>query len=382
MPSRGRTMQMFTGVLRKAAAVILLLVSHQAHAEGTAANTQITNTATVNYQIGGIDQPAVTSQIQFVVDRKVTLTVAEVGGTATIVTPGGTNQVSTFTLTNTSNATLDFGLAVAQLNGGAAAFGGTDSIDAANVRIFVESGATPGFQATEDTQTGFVDEVEASTGPTNGIRTIYVVADIPVTAVNNDIAGITLTAQAREAGTATVQGAIVAQTAGADTPSVMDTVFGDSGGAAIGDTTRDGRHSDDDSFNVAVTALQLVKTSTLISDPFNGTTNPKAVPGAEIEYCVQLENPGAQPASNVTVTDVLPTQMSFVSGTIRSNVTVNGSNICQSGSGDAEDDDAIGGDEADPNGGSYNAATRAVSAVAGMIAANAKTAIRFRVTIN
>ena len=66
------------------------------------------------------------------------------------------------------------------------------------------------------------------------------------------------------------------QTAGADTPGVVDTVFADLAGDTDG--VRDAQHSDDNLYIVATAAISVIKTATVISDPFNGTTNPKAIP--------------------------------------------------------------------------------------------------------
>lgn len=88
-------------------------------ASGTASGTTINNTVSVNYKVGGVDQTATGASDSFKVDRKVNLTVAEVGTTTTEVSPGQTAAVTTFTVTNNSNATLDFALAAAQQTGGA-----------------------------------------------------------------------------------------------------------------------------------------------------------------------------------------------------------------------------------------------------------------------
>lgn len=50
----------------------------------------------------------------------------------------------------------------------------------------------------------------------------------------------------------------------------------------------------------------ITKLETLISDPINGTTNPKRIPGAIVEYTVLVTNPGVAMTTNtVVVTDVL-----------------------------------------------------------------------------
>ena len=53
------------------------------------------------------------------------------------------------------------------------------------------------------------------------------------------------------------------------------------------------------------TTLSVTKTSSVISDPANGTTNPKAIPGALIEYLITVSNTGsvAPDAGSVIVTD-------------------------------------------------------------------------------
>ncbi|MFM7403204.1 MAG: CshA/CshB family fibrillar adhesin-related protein [Erythrobacter sp.] len=67
----------------------------------------------------------------------------------------------------------------------------------------------------------------------------------------------------------------------------------------------------------AVPVLILSKTSTVISDPVNGTSNPKAIPGAVIEYMITLRNAGSgrPDSSSISLTDIMPSRMSFATGT-------------------------------------------------------------------
>ncbi|CAN5310063.1 hypothetical protein BH09PSE3_BH09PSE3_09480 [soil metagenome] len=54
--------------------------------------------------------------------------------------------------------------------------------------------------------------------------------------------------------------------------------------------------------------------SKVISDPMNGTTNPKLIPGAIVEYCIQAVNAsGGAAASNVAISDPLPAQTTYLS---------------------------------------------------------------------
>ncbi len=51
--------------------------------------------------------------------------------------------------------------------------------------------------------------------------------------------------------------------------------------------------------------ITVVKSSTVISDPVNGTVNPKRIPGAVVEYSILVSNTSGAQATNLTVTDDL-----------------------------------------------------------------------------
>ena len=57
--------------------------------------------------------------------------------------------------------------------------------------------------------------------------------------------------------------------------------------------------------------LGMVKTSALVSDPVNGTTDPKAIPGAIVRYSFQVQNSGPAAVDNNTllIVDTLPLQI-------------------------------------------------------------------------
>ena len=124
--------------LSTATLAIALAASGAAQAAGTASGSTITNTAALNYTVGGVAQSQITASNSFIVDRKISLTVTG-GATTTSVAPGASNQVTTFVVTNTSNATLDLSVAVAQQAGGTAAHGGTDNFDVTGTAIYVDT---------------------------------------------------------------------------------------------------------------------------------------------------------------------------------------------------------------------------------------------------
>lgn len=283
---------------------LVIMSSQPAYAAGTTAGSTITNTATVNYQVGGISQNATTASDTLTVDRKVNLTVAELGTVTTTVTPGQTAQVTTFTVTNTSNAVLDFNLAAVQPVGGVAAHGGTDTFDVTGLKLYVDTNNNNTYEAGTDTLVTYLDELAA-----DATRTVFAVADVPLGLANGAVAGVTLTATGREGGTAGTQGAVLVQTTGANTAG-MDTVFADAAGAT--DALRDAAFSARDDYTVYTATLSVLKTSSIISDPTNGTTNPKFIPGAVIQYCIAVTNAaGSADASSVAVSDPLPTTITY-----------------------------------------------------------------------
>lgn len=349
-------------MLGAAGTLTLALLATNAHAAGTTAGSTITNTASVSYTVGTVAQTAVTASDTLTVDRRINLTVAEFGSPSTTsVTPGQTAAVTAFTVTNTSNAVLDFALAITQPTTGTTAHGGTDTFDvtAASVKFYVDNPTTGtvGSYDAGDALVTYLDELAVDT-----TRTVFVVSDIPIGQVNGDVAGITLTATANAGGTAATQGAPLVQTTTANT-SGMDTVFADAAGATDG--ARDAAFSARDDYTVSSALISVIKSSTIISDPINGTTNPKFIPGAVIQYCIAVTNgSGGAAATGVGVNDPLPGTVTYVTSSIKLNGSVV-SGVCQT-DGTA--------------GGTFGSNT--VSGTLGSIAAGTTKTLLFQATIN
>ncbi len=332
-------------------------------AAGTTAGSTITNTVTLSYQVGGVSQTAINASNNITVDRKIALTVSEVGSATTTVAPGATAQVTSFTVTNSSNDTLDLGLTAAQLSGGTSAHGGSDSFDLTGLSMFVDTNSNGTYDAGTDQAATFLDEVAADAS-----RTVFIVGDVPLGLANAAVAGVTLVAQARAGGSAGSQGAVIAETSGANTAG-MDTVFADAAGAAAGDAARDGKASDDDDYTVSAPTLTVTKQSRVVSDPVNGSTNPKLIPGAIVEYCIVVQNAaGSAAANSVTISDPLPAQTSFVAASSFLNGTYTGS----APTGTCNADGSAGG----------SVASGTLSGTLGTIAAGTTRTLYFQVTIN
>lgn len=122
-----------------------------------------------------------------------------------------------------------------------------------------------------------------------------------------------------------------------------------------------------------VTSISVTKVSSVLSDPVNGTTNPKAIPGAVIEYCILVSNTGTNTLSNIAASDTLPANFTFAAGTMTSGTT------CASAT-TAEDDNNAGTDESDPFGAAISGT--ALTASAATLSASSNFALKFRGTVN
>ena len=384
------------------AAGLVLGAMPTAFAAGTAAGTPVANTASVAYKVGTVDQtPETSNTTTFLVDRKINLTVAEASTSATSVVPGDTAKLLTYTVTNLSNSTLDFRLVATEQVGGAAPFvNGAQTDDTIDVEpgfiVRVENGLAGGYQSSGPNQDtlDYIDELAPDTG-----RTVYIIADIGLGAVNTDIAAIALTAIAAGDFTTETDGdytaspadleadAVETNAAVVDDAAFIDTVFAD--GAGDLDAAEDGQHSDTDQYNVVTASIAVTKSSTVVTDPFNCTiagdnssctTPPKAIPGAIVEYCLDVNNTGSAAAGSIVLTDALQAETPFLASSIKSAVPGTGS-ACTLGAGTSEDDDAIGADDGPAqDGGNISGANVTISTPS--IAGGSRWRAAFRVTID
>jgi uncharacterized repeat protein (TIGR01451 family) len=88
--------------------------------------------------------------------------------------------------------------------------------------------------------------------------------------------------------------------------------------------------------------VTATKISSVVSDPVSGS-NPKAIPGATIRYCITVNNAGSGTATGVAMTDTIPANMTYIAGSMFSGATCGTATT-------AEDDNNAGADESDPIG--------------------------------
>lgn len=350
---------------------LAMLCSAPAFAAGTTQGTSITNNVNVNFQVGGVPQTQASASDVFVVDRKVIFSLVEKAPTGTTsVNPGQTGQITTFVLTNTSNDTLDFTIAPSQLAGGTAAHGGTDAFNVTNLLVCLDANADNTCDAAA-TATLTINDLVADAN-----TTILVVGDIPLSATNGQVAGIELRATARNSNGSAIVAAIDTTVNGAGT---VETIFADTAKSGNGGTSaaRDGIDIATDDYTVQAAVLSVFKTSRIISDGVS-SNNFKSVPGAVVEYCISVANAaGGATATNISISDLVPTNTTYQAGSIRVNGTVTSPGALQTCAAGTVVTDA-----SDADAGSFGTPANTVAGTLNNIAGGSSSALIFRATIN
>lgn len=118
--------------------------------------------------------------------------------------------------------------------------------------------------------------------------------------------------------------------------------------------------------------ITSTKISTVVSDGVS-VTNPKAIPGAIMQYCITVNNAGSGTATTVSIGDTLPANTTYIAGSMRSGGTCGTATT-------VEDDDNAGADETDPIGMSI-AGTTITGSRASMLPSTS-FAMTFNATIN
>lgn len=277
-----------------------------AHAVGTSAGTSIDNQATLQYSVGGVAQTDVDSNVaSFLVDNAVNVTVSEVGGALTQVAPGETSAMVTFNVANVGNAPQGYTFtADGNVASGQTLFGETDTFNVTVTGIMVDSN---GNGVDDDTLVGGSTADLLSLAADDDVD-VFVFATIPGTVASGDVSLVSLTAATNDDGTTT---ATTEDSGSADDPNAVDVVFNDAGGSDDG--ANDGMHSARNGYLVQSAQISVNKSSSTIRDPVNFDTNPKAMPGAHVQYSITIQNDDAATADATLtqITDALNANVAF-----------------------------------------------------------------------
>lgn len=314
--------------MRLGVPIAALLLSQHAMAIGTPAGEVVENTASVAYDVGAVNQtPVASNTVSFLVDRRVTFTLAPIGAALVPVTPGENDAFVDFLLTNTSNSALDFNMLLVQA-GVTTVRGQADTADMDNAEFAVSAQTITGGDS-DPVQGGpqFVDELPAD----EAIR-IRVWGDAALTLLNGQIAGLDLSATAAEPNTVGEGAALVD---GTNDDTQIDNVFADA--------DNDGVEVATDGFIVAAADLTVAKSFSIVDGDL-GSGLP--IPGTRVEYEIVISNdPLGTAADNVVISDIIDDDLELLlSGTgsdyadIQFDDGVNPVDVCTADAGDADTD--------------------------------------------
>lgn len=320
-------------------------LSLSAWADGTDSGTPVTNDVQMSFSVGAVPQTA-SSDVTFVVDRKLRLDVGTPNGNWVSAVPGqaaATASSVQFEINNNSNDSVE--VVIALLDQGALDVDGYDPVGASPI-------APTGLTVWEDTNAdGIVNGGENVLGTTTGVytltgafaeddvRTISVSADVDGAAVADQYQTYTLVAAVADTGVAIANDDSSNESPGvADVPAALNdlatvqVVFADDGSSfaedegydflvtpgatGVSDGVSDGQSSNAAGFRT-VGVLGIVKYVEVLWDPisgnqYTGTGNtttgnePKSIPGAVLMYVIGVNNQGALAASGVVITDNVP----------------------------------------------------------------------------
>lgn len=314
---------------------------------GTAAGTVVSNVATLNYQaFAGPWATATSNTASFQVDEIIQPILTWQDAAPIAVSTPGSNAVLTFLLTNAGNGPEAFGLS--RTNGSAPLpLRHYAPLNGSIGSIYLESGALPGFQASgPNADTPYVADSNDPTLAPDADIMVYVLSNTP-TVANELLGEVLLGAAAMTVGAA---GAV---------PGTALAGLGQGGGFAVVGGAR-ALAGATGSYITSGLGLVMNKTVLKVLDP--GGTN-VVMPGAEISYRILLTLSGIGTASNLTLTDPMPTLTTYVPGSL----VVDG---------------VVQTDAADADSAQFMAATQTVSVLLGDVAAPATVVIVFRATIH
>jgi uncharacterized repeat protein (TIGR01451 family) len=262
------------------------------HAVGTAAGTNITSTATVDYLVGGTPATAISNPATLVVAELLNVTMALQSPTVS-VPAGATNEALLFLVTNTGNSNEVF-----TLSGDSVLVGDDFDPTPAAPFIYFDSDSS-GDLSPADTPyvAGSNDPLLAA----DGSVAVLLVNDIPAGLPDGEFGRSELSATANT-GTGAPGTVLPGQGNGG-----VDLVIGTSGGQAA----VFGRYL------IGDILLSAVK-SQAVQDPFGGS---QPTPGASITYQIVVTATGTGIALGAALTDPIPASTTYVAGTLRLNGT-------------------------------------------------------------
>jgi len=276
---------------RIALALLLALLLHKpVLAVGTSAGIDISNTASVDYAIAGSSSTTNSNTVTFRVDEKLDVNVSWQDAANVAVGTPDTNQVLTYLLTNTGNGNDSYTLNVQNSLGG-------DQFDPVLADIYLDANGNGIFNPGVDTlyNAGVNDPALGA----DASQAVFVRNNIPNGRIAGDLGNSQLIATSNTGNGP--PGTPFANAGDNNTTAVVGTSGGT--GNAIG------------TYEVSNTTVSLLK-SVVITNPQGGN---QPVTGATMTYSIVVTVSGPGNASNVVITDPLPANTTYTTGTLTLN---------------------------------------------------------------
>jgi len=295
-------------------------------AAGTSAGTSVSNSFTLDYQVGGVSQAQIDSSgspTLFTVDRRVDLTVTTVSNAT--VSPGQTGARVVYGVLNSGNDNAAWRLSVKDIAADTFDIGTYAAVyytDAGNDGVF-----TPGV---DDAGAGTAYTLGAGVTPNvapDARLWVILTGNVPGGATNGQFDDVALIANSFYP-TASVDPAYAdtpgteITAAGANTlTGAAQSVLADGAGTAGApeDVANDGAHSATARYTVSAAALTANKTVAVVTtNPVNCATDAIAggfaTPGACVEYVISASNAvgASATATSIAISDILPDEVNYV----------------------------------------------------------------------
>jgi uncharacterized repeat protein (TIGR01451 family) len=299
-----------------------------AMAAGTPAGTTITNSASVNYTVGGTTFTQNTQPVAFRVDELISVRVTPPASPASVNSPDS-NRALLFTVTNVGNAPEAYTL-TPNLNPGAPVVDQFNPSPGSVGQLFVDVNGNGQLDIGVDT----LISGPVTLNPDATLQ-VLLVSNMPAGLANGNLGVVTLTAASATPG-AIVAGVGVppgTTLTNGGTPAVggpgIDAVIG-AGRNGAADSGAD--DSANGTYLVGTVAVSIAKTVISVTSPLGVITSgcnvavPPApcntiVPGTVVQYQLTVTLAGSGTAQAVQVTDDIPANTTYVANSIRFNAT-------------------------------------------------------------
>lgn len=303
-----------------------------AHAAGTDAGTTVSNTFTLNYDVGGVSQPPIDNSgipTTFTVDRLIDLTITTLDP-AVNVAPNSTDNPVRYRLTNLGNDNQAYDLSVATT-------GSVYTPTNVTISYYIDLDNDGVLDAGETLQAYSSGSPTVDIAPDQNV-VVIVESDVPSGTPDGQTATLTLTgdtlyptATINTCSTCTAGTAVVGDADGNSLNSEAESVLGDGAGAT--DSANQGDYSAQATLTVLAPTLAATKTVVVFdTDPASeaactGLSAPVAgnqysVPGACVQYVIDVSNSGTGSATNLDIQDQLPAEVRFLQASLTTNTGI------------------------------------------------------------